>query len=459
MEFDPQGLKNESEKNLRVTKALETFFGKLETSQNDRGTAQFLNDLYSYPPKFTVSVGIADRIPHDSSASQENNKTLPREQARKTVKNVSYSALDYFKGYLNKNFTSTFYSSIAKPIKNALQSIPVYVVLNGQDEIVLAHDTAAFGPSIPNNRIYDLCGAFADNGVLQKGKLGLFFMSYEDAKVFMNSIIEYEPDEANIVGLAIHCVGLDSAYDLVRRSHPGIDFRFIPKLEELISVSSIARDSHFVFNESSIYESPLNKLTETSLEMPVKGVPVYLVQLQDTRQGFLTKSLRTIVTSVDSVMSLFIKPYMLGRTTLKTQGIPKLDKTMLTSTTHVFFDHKEALRFSKINNRQITHLPGSSFHNSIGTIVKKPTIFVTSLETLLDTWENDLLTINSKQDKKVELWPGWDTLKFIPNSVPEVSWNKEKIKLLNSPLAKFGRTVKVRYNLLKFTLGYLFWEA
>lgn len=102
-------------------------------------------------------------------------------------------------------------------------------------------------------------------------------MSYEDVKVFMNLIIEFEFDEVNIVGFVIYCVGLDLVYDLVRCSYFGIDFWFIFKFEELIFVFFIVRDLYFVFNEFLIYESLFNKLIEMFLEMFVKGVLVYLV--------------------------------------------------------------------------------------------------------------------------------------------------------------------------------------
>jgi hypothetical protein len=501
MDFFSKGFINESEIDPRLTKALETFFGQ-ESRKKDFGTEQFLADLYSYPPKITVYKEIEkedhsktrDLSPvfindtFNSFLSTDKFATSPhtrfpgldafrpllssepkvgQELSREIVPKRSYSNIEYLKGYLNKKFTSSFLINYAAPLKLALETTPVYVVLNGQNDIVLAHETNFDAPPIPKNRLYDICGAFADNGTLKMGKLGFVFFSYKDAKAFMDAILESEPDEAHIVGLALHCVSLSSAYELMRNSHPGIDFRFIPNLGDLESSSSLVKDSRFLFQEdpyelksdstSEYGDKDLADLNKSPLQNPVKGVPVYMVQLRENKRDIVTGALRFIISKADSLTSFLARPHKLGRRIMRGQ----LAENQSTET-YLFFDYRKALDFCKKKGRFVVRLPGSYVNSKFGRVVKKPIIFATDLETLLEKWENgiifDVSDNKSLGSSSVETREIWNTIKFVPVLESEKSWDAEEIKSLNSPVRKMCLEIKVRYRILTSFLQYV-WFA
>ena len=67
----------------------------------------------------------------------------------------------------------------------------------------------------------------------------------------MREIASVDPQGTNRVGLSIHCIGLDSAYKVTREHHPGIDFRFVPKFEEVKTLleNKISQPDTIVENE------------------------------------------------------------------------------------------------------------------------------------------------------------------------------------------------------------------
>lgn len=531
MKFNTNEFLNESNKDPRVTKALEAYYGKKE-GKEDLGTDKFLSDLYTYPPKFSVyrsgrdnesykaiekkdslnKVVLepefvpayknldSDEILYKKSFSKSAHKykdlesgevfsepmtyaskafsdlnidnlskKMPRELDRRIVEISSYSKFDYLKGFLDKSFTSNFFANVTKPLKKALETSPVYVVLNGQDKIVLAHETSFGSPKVPSNKLYDICGAFADNGTLKNGKLGLAFFAYNDAKIFMDAIVDLEPDETRIVGLAIHCVSLGSVYELMRSNYPGTDFRLIPDTTNLVSSYTIVEDSRFLFQEELYEKSKIRSryvneyvgrdfsyFSGSPLQSLTKGVPVYLVQLQENKRGIAKVALRSIASKLDRLTAVFARPHKLGRKTMK-GPLPKKHAT----TAHLFFDYRKALEFCKENNRFVVPLSGSYLSPRFDNAVQKPIVFVTSLETLLEYWENDLIEVSGNKNlvaSNTEIPELWHTIKFVPIRDLEKPWDVEKSKLLNSPIRKMCREIKVRYRILNSFLEYI-WIA
>lgn len=497
---NPNGLVYESEKDPNLTRSFERFFGQ-EDIKKDLGTEQFLTSLYSYPPRISVYHKIDEEdssntgdliindlfysfLSSDKFAISRDNRfpgfknlrplllsepKIAQEMSREIVPKYSYSKLDYLNGYLNKKFLSSFLTNITKPLKKALETTPVYVVLNGQDEIVLVHETNFGDPVAPNSKsskIYDFCGAFADNGTLKKGKLGLVFFNYNDAKTFMDATLELEPDEARIVGLAIHCVSLDSVYQLMRSNHPGTDFRLIPNTKDLLSSFALVEDSRFLFQEelrkpkvdfiNEYGDRDLSDLNGSPLQNLTKGVPVYSVQLQEDKRGIVKGALRSAISKVDSLASFFLRPHKLGRKTMKGQLPENYD-----TKTYLFFDYRKALDFCKKNDRFVVRLSGSYLGPRFDSFVQKPIIFVTNLETLLEQWENDALEVSHNKSlgsNNIEIRELWHTLKFVPFKESKTPGDIEKIKLLNSPIRKMCREIKVRYKILSSFLEYV-WLA
>ena len=115
-------------------------------------TISFLKELYTYPPKLNIIWEQLDEL-------------TPGEYISTTRKSISQftdkkSSLNNYKtAYLNKVNTSQFYKTKLRPLSDALQSIPIYLVVNGTGEIVVANSNLSQAGRL--------------------NKLGLFF-SYSD---------------------------------------------------------------------------------------------------------------------------------------------------------------------------------------------------------------------------------------------------------------------------------------
>ena len=51
--------------------------------------------------------------------------------------------------------------------------------------------------------------------------------------IYQDEIVKADSNGSNLLGLSIHCIGLDVAYRITREYHPGIDFRYIPDFQEV----------------------------------------------------------------------------------------------------------------------------------------------------------------------------------------------------------------------------------
>jgi hypothetical protein len=207
-------------------------------------TVNFFEQLYSYPQRLTLKWDLLTDTKQNSQKealqSFINLKTkwdpdyTIIEQADSSKK--SYLPGEYLKGFLNKNNTTKFYKNETKNLQIALANIPVFVVLNGDKEIVLNTsynlENASNIQSFIDKLIYNSCGGFGTNSE-KYPSLGLFFMTSSDAENYLNSIAKSDIDGTKTVGLSVHCIGLDSAYKITREDHPGIDFRFIPTLDNV----------------------------------------------------------------------------------------------------------------------------------------------------------------------------------------------------------------------------------
>ena len=162
----------------------------------------------------------------------------------------------------NTSSNSDVYSSIAKPIESLLQSMPAYVVLNGQ------------GKMVSYSQMY------ADPGLIKKLlakrplRRGFFFMTKTDAQEFLDSIIYQLPREANAVGLSIHRITLDIVYKFLRGGDPNMIFQLIPDLEEVSESVKLRINEKFLFSE--------DQPSSLSMDPTSMGVPVYLVKHNDS---------------------------------------------------------------------------------------------------------------------------------------------------------------------------------
>eukprot|EP00966_Prymnesium_polylepis_P337363 7392003-Prymnesium_polylepis.1 len=211
---------------------------------------------------------------------------------------VEYSLNSYIDGYFNKIVSTRFYEKTTRTLQESLQNVPIYVILNGQGEIVLATSTDSSVST--SSALYDLSGTF-DPLVDNSHQLGLFFLSKKDAEVYRDAMAQSDTS--------------DFAYRVTREHHPNIDFRFIPDLEELQSLMTprTTGNSSLVFEEGqqqlrlrrrAINVLPLlGNITKWASPFPsflekseyFKGVPIYIVNVNENPTNFVVERFGTTV--------------------------------------------------------------------------------------------------------------------------------------------------------------------
>ena len=398
-------------------------------------TIDFFKSLYSSPPTMKVKSNLDRLVESDTKLSQNKDFTLYKiskhntyDYEGKRVKGYGYKmrrkkgtgvknkikpncllvkseeanqTKSYIKGYLNKKVTSNFYSRKTLPIRTALQNIPVYTILNGQNEIVLADSLSSYQSnteikSFLQERIYNFCGAFDDAKITRKSKLGLFFMRFKDAEFYLNEVMQ-DKQGVNKFGASIHAVSLDLAYELMRDHHPGFDFRFVPNLDEIISVlENKVTDPHLIFEELQVQVQNYVKKTPglpyefsfTKNDAYFKGVPIYFVQLQDSQRNLIIESGLRLGCIIDSVASFFIRsPHKLMQARIDEVKAPANARNF------IFFDYEQACKFLKTHDRSISRYLASQIR-VLAPICQKPKILITNLEDFLELWERKLFNDN-----------------------------------------------------------------
>ena len=154
--------------------------------------SDYFNYVYSYPPKIQIKWNNVDELNGDLFI-RSNYGVLEHSLPFVDFINdwffngisgqavsENYELSEYTNGFLDKINSSNFFLKKTKEINNALSNIPIFLVLNGQGEIVLNKPSNNLNTNSPkdyfNEKLYDLCGAF-DTSVEKKAELGLFFMN------------------------------------------------------------------------------------------------------------------------------------------------------------------------------------------------------------------------------------------------------------------------------------------
>ena len=94
----------------------------------------------------------------------------------------NHSTNAYIEGYVNKIVSTKFYGKQTKQLQESLRAVPIYVILNGQVNIVLANSTDQLATNTKDLKslLYNFCGNF-DTLSEKNSQLGLFFLSKDDA--------------------------------------------------------------------------------------------------------------------------------------------------------------------------------------------------------------------------------------------------------------------------------------
>jgi hypothetical protein len=418
---------------LKATNGVNTSFSTfvIDTSTKESKTIKFFEELYGYPPKFKVRWDALDELKEDSFnysnfgvlehsipfmdiVNDVRLAKIPQE-----VEEGKYTFSDYLEGYSDKIRTSKFYKSLEyKDIQHSIQNVPVFIILNGYNEIITANPTNNF--DLISNKIeesiYDFCGAF-DSRFTRNKKLGLFFMEKADADMYMKEIAKVNVDGVKTSGLSIHCVGLDYAYTLARQYNPKIDFRFIPDLNQVKTLlkNNIGNGKTIVehdqqqlrfrrrpvnifpfFGRFGRIFSPLSSFL--SNQEYFKGVPIYIVQVRDKEAWYrdiVFENYFNLIGVADSIWGRFIQYFDdlvgFGNNWIMQGSLDTVSGNDVTN--YVFFERDKAVKFCKNYEKKVCRYSGSrvSTFLNLEAVVRKPKIMIHNLEDFLELWEETKL--------------------------------------------------------------------
>tara|TARA_B100000683_G_C12495122_1_gene555911 strand:- start:1763 stop:3172 length:1410 start_codon:yes stop_codon:yes gene_type:complete len=248
---------------------------------------RFLQELYTSPPKINIAWQALET--QRTACGIDDHQLVPSKIPTTSIGNR-----------LNRNRSGKFLNRYTEKIKNSLQSVPVYVLVNGRNELVVATTKPVKCPgsellSKPNRQ-----------------KFGFIFLDKREADLYLDEITQkvdatvYTQRTTGLsqIGLSVHCVGLDYAYNLFRNS-PDVDFRFIPNLNQVnyilenINPSEISKFVQYqqplkVDLPGDLYRDEDNLMlpdVESALIDSFKGVPIYVVQLKDIPSDIVQKNM------------------------------------------------------------------------------------------------------------------------------------------------------------------------
>jgi len=170
-----------------------------------------------------------------------------------------------------------------KAILAELKKVPVYTVVNGNNEIILASPRQEISQSSVQwlyKQYYNWFIWKEDQGPVT---IGLFFSNKEDAESYLHEVCLRDPRGAQNLGLSVKSTGLDTFYFLNRTSSPNVQVRMISNLKELDLLITINIKKRFCF------VNPKQKYGQNWF----KGTPIYILRTDNisTKENKITKKL------------------------------------------------------------------------------------------------------------------------------------------------------------------------
>lgn len=274
-----------------------------------------------------------------------------------------------------------------KTILTELKKVPVYTVVNGNNEIILASPRED-----RNSNSFQWFYEQYDNWFIWKKDegpvtVGLFFSNKEDAESYLHEICLKDPRGAQNFGLSVKITGLDTFYYLNRTSSPKTQVRMISDLEELDSLLKV----HIKKNINIV--NPKQKYGRNWF----KGTPIYILRTDDINNSNNKKEVR------------------------KTQINKKL----------IFFNKKDidrVLTASKNNNKKLD--------------VKEPNVEIYNLENYL----LDLEKSSPEVIQRIKFFPPYISYKEISekniDGGEEITRNKQIKRAVNEKIKSVQRFCK-----------------
>ena len=377
----------------------------------------FFEDLYTYPPKIKIQWKQLDLV-------EKSDKLLPN----KIINHPPHKSFLGVRDYMDKVISSDVYSKKIKLLKQTLKDVPVYVIVNGRTEIVVASTRSKkFNTIDPNvldpgpllekpelitegneirkvirRQVYKRSVVESVGKALstKSKKFGFIFFDPIEAQYYLDAMVarsekkfHHRRDHSiDKVGLSIHCIGLDTAYSLLSRSSSNVDFRFVPSLPEVKAV--LEHSSQGDTNNERQLEQTLSRkalsIISDQYNSAFKGVPIYIVVVKDKFEVLQdSEKFKSSSTKTNS------------------------------SANYIFFDREQALEFcEKYSSRMVSP------------------IYTDNLEDFLELWGESLVLNTDVTQSFINInQPTY----FIPS--------KRSIKTLeqyyNRPKDSLGKSIKV----------------
>ena len=377
----------------------------------------FFEDLYTYPPKIKIQWKQLDLV-------EKSDKLLPN----KIINHPPHKSFSGVRDYMDKVISSDVYSKKIKLLKQTLKDVPVYVIVNGRTEIVVASTRSKkFNTIDPNvldpgpllekpelitegneirkvirRQVYKRSVVESVEKALstKSKKFGFIFFDPIEAQYYLDAMVarsekkfHHRRDHSiDKVGLSIHCIGLDTAYSLLSRSSSNVDFRFVPSLPEVKAV--LEHSSQGDTNNERQLEQTLSRkalsIISDQYNSAFKGVPIYIVVVKDKFEVLQdSEKFKSSSTKTNS------------------------------SANYIFFDREQALEFcEKYSSRMVSP------------------IYTDNLEDFLELWGESLVLNTDVTQSFINInQPTY----FIPS--------KRSIKTLeqyyNRPKDSLGKSIKV----------------
>jgi hypothetical protein len=323
-------------------------------------TIDFFKYIYTYPPRISLNFKKLDDFSRFDNHSS-NSLFFPTGE---TTKNIS--------GTLSKDLKENRFV-------RALEVVPTYVILNGQRELITSspYPNSSLEFDSRERVVIRKVKKFFSSSPSSPSRLGFSFMSRRDAEVYLNDVLSDWGSNSNTVGLAIHCVSLRSVYSAM--CNDKVNIRIVPDMEELDHLLNKNKSgSDLIFDTSqhqlrrrfralpfipklkSFYlgdkVTPFYKFVVGSDYF--KGVPIYVVQVQNFPRNILVESGRSIFWSFDILISPITNVigflFGIGEKSVS-EGLTQNLVKFASGDDYVFFNYQQAKRFLKRHTRSVRH--------------------------------------------------------------------------------------------------------
>jgi hypothetical protein len=202
----------------------------------------------------------------------ENNRKVDRIEIPQNWDKENFQApgLDKLFSILSNKRSPNFPTTEQKYLLSTLKAVPIYTVVNDNNEIVTASPRESknfYSLKWIQEKMCELFFWNQDEGSIS---INLFFMNKEDASSYLHEICKKEPREAENSGLKIKIVGLDVFYKLNRTSPPKTQNRLVADLKEVDSLLA-----NYI-NSTACIVHPKQKYARDWFQ----GNPIYTLKLQ-----------------------------------------------------------------------------------------------------------------------------------------------------------------------------------